>query len=97
MLRCFKSTASFPKMIISTTISERWNALDALAEDECNDALLLYLNTPGGNMYESDELYHALMMYREKTGRPIYGYMAQECCSAACWLRWRRMSCMRRG
>lgn len=24
MLRCFKSTASFPKMIISTTISERW-------------------------------------------------------------------------
>ena len=57
------------------------DALDALAEDECNDALLLYLNTPGGNMYESDELYHALMMYREKTGRPIYGYMAQECCS----------------
>ena len=57
------------------------DALDALAEDECNDALLLYLNTPGGNMYESDELYHELMMYREKTGRPIYGYMAQECCS----------------
>ena len=29
------------------------DALDALAEDECNDALLLYLNKPGGNMYES--------------------------------------------
>lgn len=57
------------------------DALDELADDESNDALVLYLNTPGGNIYEADELYHALMMYREKTGRPIYGYMAQECCS----------------
>ena len=57
------------------------DVLKDLADDEDNDALLLYLNTPGGNMYESDELYHALMVYRQDTGRPIYGYMAQECCS----------------
>ena len=57
------------------------DVLKDLADDEDNDALLLYLNTPGGNMYESDELYHALMVYRQETGRPIYGYMAQECCS----------------
>lgn len=57
------------------------DALDELADDENNDALVLYLNTPGGNIYEADELYHALMVYRRETGRPIYGYMAQECCS----------------
>lgn len=57
------------------------DVLKDLADDEDNDALLLYLNTPGGNMYESDELYHALLVYRQKTNRPIYGYMAQECCS----------------
>ena len=57
------------------------DAISDLIDDEDNRALVLYINTPGGNMYESDELYHALTVYKQKTGRPIYGYMAQECCS----------------
>lgn len=57
-------------------------AIEALAEEEENVALLLVLNTPGGGIYEADELYHALLTYKEKTGRPVYAYMAQQCCSA---------------
>lgn len=58
------------------------DAIDAAACDGENQALLLVLNTPGGSLYEADELYHALLAYKADTGRPVYGYMAQECCSA---------------
>ena len=62
------------------------NAVDELIEDEENAALLLYLNTPGGGLFEADELYHQLMTYKEQTGRPVYAYMAQECCSAGVYI-----------
>jgi len=62
------------------------NAVADLIEDEKNAALLLYLNTPGGSLFEADELYHQLMTYKAKTGRPVYAYMAQECCSAGVYI-----------
>ena len=49
--------------------------IDTLIEDENNAGIYLWLNTPGGGVYESDELYLKLMEYKEKTGRPIYTYM----------------------
>ena len=58
------------------------NVIDDLIEDEKNTAVVLYMNTPGGSLYEADELYHRLMTYKKETGRPVYAYMAQECCSA---------------
>lgn len=57
------------------------DAIDELISDERNAALLIVLNTPGGGIYEADELYHELMCYKQETGRPIYAYMKQECCS----------------
>ena len=59
--------------------------LDAIAgaeEDPMNQALVLMLDTPGGGLYEADELYHQLMVYKANTERPIYAYMGRECCSA---------------
>lgn len=61
------------------------DAIDDLMEDENNDALILRLNTPGGNLYEADELYHSLMLYKQ-LGRPVYAYMEQECCSAGVYV-----------
>ena len=55
--------------------------LDALMDDPNNKAVLLYVDSPGGAVYESDELYLKLMEYREKTSRPIYAYFASEACS----------------
>lgn len=46
-----------------------------------NKGILLYLNTPGGGVYESDELYNRLEEYKQKTGRPVWAYMASEACS----------------
>lgn len=58
------------------------DAVAALAEDPDNLGIILLLDTPGGGLYEADELYHELMRYREETGRPVYAYMESECCSA---------------
>lgn len=58
------------------------DAIDLLMDDPHNVGLLVLFNTPGGGIYEGDELYHELMVYKQKTGRPVYAYMEQECCSA---------------
>ena len=55
--------------------------VDALIDDPDNKAILLYVDSPGGTVYEADELYLKLMEYREKTSRPIYAYFASEACS----------------
>lgn len=46
-----------------------------------NKGILLYLDTPGGGVYESDELYQKLLKYKEQTGRPVWAYMATQACS----------------
>lgn len=56
-------------------------AIEDLVYDNKNAALLVVFNTPGGGLYESDELHHALMTYKAATGRPVYAYMKQQCCS----------------
>ncbi len=56
--------------------------VEELIENESNKGILLYMNTPGGGVTEGDELYMALMEYKEKTGRPVWGYMDDVCASA---------------
>lgn len=49
--------------------------IDEITKDSNNRGLILFVNTPGGGVYESDELYYAIKDYKEKTGRPVYSYM----------------------
>jgi protease-4 len=49
--------------------------IDDLIKNDNNKGLLLYVDSPGGSVYESDELYLRLAEYKEKTKRPIYVYM----------------------
>ena len=49
--------------------------LDQLAYDSYNRGILFYVDSPGGTIYHSDELYLAIREYRETTGRPVYVYM----------------------
>jgi len=51
--------------------------IDTLIGDPNNKGICLWLDTPGGSVYECDELYLKLMEYKEKTGRPVYAYMEQ--------------------
>lgn len=52
------------------------DTIDDLIGDENNKGIILFVDTPGGGVYESDELYFKLREYQEKTGRPIYSSMA---------------------
>ncbi len=73
---------------VEGTYSHAWvlDSVDSYAEDEYNKALILYINSPGGGIYESDELYNKLMDYKEETGRPVYAYMAQEAASGGLYV-----------
>ena len=60
--------------------------VDKLIENDCNKGIILRLNTPGGTVYEANELYGKLEEYKEKTGRPIYAYMENTCASGGVYL-----------
>ena len=50
--------------------------IDRLMSDSNNQGILLYVDSPGGTVYESEELYLKLKEYKEITGRQVWGYMA---------------------
>ncbi len=50
--------------------------VDELMDDENNKGILLYVDSPGGAVYESEELYDKLMEYKKITKQPIWTYMA---------------------
>ena len=56
--------------------SDTMEYIDSLIYDDNNSAILLYVDSPGGTVYESEELYNKLMEYKELTNRPIWAYMA---------------------
>lgn len=72
----------------STTYNHIWtlNSIDKLMNSEQNKAIFLYVNSPGGGVYESDELYLKLKEYKEVTGRPVYAYMAETAASGGLYV-----------
>ncbi len=60
--------------------------VDALMEDDNNKGLLLYIDSPGGEVYVGDELYLKLLQYKEETGRPVYAYFASTAASGAYYI-----------
>lgn len=62
------------------------NYIDKMKESKNNKGILLYVDSPGGSVYESDELYLKLMEYKKDTGRPIYAYFASQACSGGYYI-----------
>jgi protease-4 len=60
--------------------------IDDLIKNKRNKGLLLYVDSPGGNVYESDELYLKIMEYKEKSERPVYVYMGPIAASGAYYI-----------
>ncbi len=60
--------------------------IDQLMEDEYNKGILLYMNTPGGEVTASDDMYLKLMEYKEVTGRKIYCYYGDQSCSGGYYI-----------
>ncbi len=48
------------------------DSIEQIASDSHNQGLLLHIDSPGGAVYQIDELYLKLMDYKERTGRPVY-------------------------
>lgn len=60
--------------------------IDKMMSSDYNKGILLVINSPGGTVYHSDELYLKLMEYKQETGRPIHAYMEQEACSGGYYI-----------
>jgi protease-4 len=57
-----------------------------MEKSDKNKGILLYVDSPGGAVYESDEMYLKLMEYKEKTKRPIWAYFASQACSGGYYI-----------
>lgn len=70
------------------TYNQQWflDTIDELADDPANQGILLYIDSPGGTVYESDEAYLKLMAYKQYTGRPIYAAIAHQGTSGAYYI-----------
>ena len=62
------------------------NYIDEMMNSQENKGIILYVNSPGGGVYESDELYLKLQQYREETGRPVWTYMSNQACSGGYYI-----------
>lgn len=60
------------------TYNQKWllETIEKISKDKKNCAIILYIDSPGGSVYESDEAYLALKKYKEETKRPVYAYFA---------------------
>jgi protease IV len=58
------------------TYNQSWllSTIDDLRQDNKNRAIMLYIDSPGGGVYQADEVYVALQKYRT-TGKPVYAYL----------------------
>ncbi len=58
------------------TYNQAWllETIEKLTYSNSNAAILLYIDSPGGGVYQSDEVYLALEEYKEVSGKPIWAY-----------------------
>lgn len=62
------------------------NYIEQMEKSDLNQGILLYVDSPGGAVYQSDELYMRLMEYKRNTNRPIWAYFASEACSGGYYI-----------
>lgn len=60
--------------------------IDSLIESENNKGLVVWVDSPGGTIYESDELYLSIMKYKEETQRPVYAVMGDMAASGGYYI-----------
>ena len=69
------------------TYNQAWllDTIDCLINDDKNKGLFIFVDSPGGTVYEADELYLKLCEYKE-SGRPIYAYFAHMAASGGYYI-----------
>ncbi len=61
------------------------DAIDDIIADKENKGLIIQVNSPGGSVYTSDELYLKILKYKE-TGRPVYSAMGSMAASGGYYI-----------
>ncbi|MCQ2576967.1 MAG: signal peptide peptidase SppA [Treponema sp.] len=71
----------------NSTYNQQWilSAIESAKNSSNNVALVLSINSPGGAVYETDEVYLALQDYKT-TGRPVYAYFNQMAASGGYYM-----------
>lgn len=72
----------------TASYNQEWvlGMIESSAKEPMNRGIILYLDTPGGSVYATDEVYLALLDYKEKTGNPIYAIMGPTCASGGYYI-----------
>ena len=68
--------------------AETLNAIDQMIDDKNNKGLYIYVDSPGGSVSTSDELYLKIKEYKEKTGgkRPVVAYFGDMAASGGYYI-----------
>ncbi len=62
------------------------DTINGLALDENNVGIMLYIDSPGGEIIATDELSRTIESYKQTTGRPVYAYFHATAASGAYWI-----------
>lgn len=83
-----EESASDSLLTGGSTYHHTWllDRIDDMIADPENKALILYVNSPGGSVYASDELYFKVKEYQETTKRPVWSYMASMAASGGYYI-----------
>ena len=57
-----------------------------LAEDDDIDGLVMYVNSPGGSAYASEQIWEALQQWKKLTGKPFYVSMSDYAASGGYYI-----------
>ena len=59
------------------TYDQAWllDTIYELTHDKHNTGILLFIDSPGGGVYQSDEVYLELQYYKETSGKPVWAYL----------------------
>lgn len=57
-----------------------------LAEDDDIDALIMYVNSPGGSAFASEQIWEALQQFKKLTGKPFYVSMGDYAASGGYYI-----------
>ena len=70
------------------TYDHNWtmHTINELIDNSSNKGLVIRVNSPGGSVYTSDELYEELMKYKSKTKRPVYFYFQDQAASGGYYI-----------
>ena len=70
------------------TYDHNWtmHTINELIDDPSNKGIVIRVNSPGGSVYTSDELYEELMKYKSETKRPVYFYFQDQAASGGYYI-----------